>query len=58
MLCEDDSVMGAPFAVVAHVDGRVLRRAADLDPYSDTEVDGCVTELIRVLAALHAVDYR
>ena len=58
VLCEDDSVMGAPFAVVAHVDGRVLRRAADLDPYSDTEVDGCVTELIRVLAALHAVDYR
>lgn len=57
-LCEDDSVMGAPFAVVEHVDGHVLRRATDLDPFSDDEVDGCVTELIRVLAALHAVDYR
>ena len=57
-LCEDDAVMGAPFAVVEHVDGHVLRRATDLDPFSDDEVDGCVTELIRVLAALHAVDYR
>ncbi|HEY5857079.1 MAG TPA: phosphotransferase family protein [Aldersonia sp.] len=58
VLCEDDSVMGAPFAVVEHVDGHILRRSVDLDPFSDTEVDGCVTELIRVLAALHAVDHR
>ncbi|MFD4366862.1 phosphotransferase family protein [Rhodococcus sp. NPDC058521] len=56
-LCEDASVMGAPFAVVEHVDGRVIRSSRDLDALSDNDMDRCVDELVRVLAALHSVDY-
>ena len=58
VLCEDDSVLGAPFAVTGFVDGRVIRTTADLDRLTDTEIDSCVGELVRVLAALHAVDHR
>lgn len=57
VLCEDESVMGAPFTVVEHVDGRVVRSRSDLDALSDDEIDSCIGELVRVLAALHDVDY-
>jgi aminoglycoside phosphotransferase (APT) family kinase protein len=56
-LCEDVSVLGAPFAMVAYVPGRVVRSAAELAAIGDrTQIDRCVDELIRVLANLHAVD--
>ena len=56
-LCEDESVLGAPFAMVAYVPGRVVRSAGELEAIGDrTEIDRCVDELIRVLANLHAVD--
>jgi aminoglycoside phosphotransferase (APT) family kinase protein len=56
-LCEDESVLGAPFAMVAHVPGRVVRSAAELEAIGDrAEIERCVDELIRVLAELHAVD--
>ncbi|MCX5044790.1 phosphotransferase family protein [Aldersonia sp. NBC_00410] len=58
VLCEDTSVMGAPFAVVEHVDGRVIRTARQLDTLTDAELESCVDELVHVLAALHGVDYR
>ncbi|EOM77005.1 phosphotransferase family protein [Rhodococcus rhodnii] len=54
-LCEDDSVMGAPFTVVEWVEGRVVRTADELDGLG--EVDDVVTELVGVLARLHAVDH-
>lgn len=57
-LCEDESVMGAPFAVTGFVEGRVIRTVDDLDRLSDAEIDASVEELVRVLAALHAVDHR
>ncbi|PTR23566.1 aminoglycoside phosphotransferase (APT) family kinase protein [Rhodococcus sp. OK519] len=57
-LCEDDAVMGAPFAVTGFVDGRVIRTVDDLDTLTGSEIDSCVGELVRVLAALHAVDHR
>lgn len=57
-LCEDVSVMGAPFAVTGFVDGRVIRTVDDLDVLSDVEIDSCVRELVRVLALLHDVDHR
>lgn len=56
-LCEDDSVMGAPFTVVEHVNGRVVRSKDDLDSLTDGKVVRCTEELVRVLAALHDVDY-
>lgn len=53
----DDSVLGAPFQMVEHVDGRVIRRADELAALGDKAILGrCVDELIRVLADLHAVD--
>ncbi|HET8994758.1 MAG TPA: phosphotransferase family protein [Rhodococcus sp. (in: high G+C Gram-positive bacteria)] len=57
-LCEDDAVMGAPFTVVEHVDGRVIRSKDDLDTLTDDEIARCTDELVRVIAALHNVDFR
>lgn len=58
VLCEDESVMGAPFAVTGFVDSRVIRTVDDLATLSDVEIASCTDELVRVLAALHDVDYR
>jgi aminoglycoside phosphotransferase (APT) family kinase protein len=53
---DDDSVLGAPFALVQYVPGRVIRTRAELEALAAEEVDACVDALIRVLADLHAVD--
>ncbi|TQM11932.1 phosphotransferase family protein [Pseudonocardia kunmingensis] len=55
-LCEDPDVIGAPFAVVEHVSGRVVRTRAELDALTDAEVRRCAFALVDVLARLHAVD--
>jgi aminoglycoside phosphotransferase (APT) family kinase protein len=56
-LCNDDSVLGAPFQLVEFVAGQVVRTRAELEALGDEQViDGCVDALIRVLADLHAVD--
>ena len=56
-LCEDNSVLGAPFQIVEFVAGQVVRRRAQLEALGDHSViDGCVDSLIRVLADLHNVD--
>ncbi|WP_370071359.1 phosphotransferase family protein, partial [Mycobacterium sp. MAA66] len=56
-LCNDDSVLGAPFQMVEFVAGRVVRYAAELDALGDQQcIDGCVDALIGVLADLHALD--
>lgn len=56
VLCEDVSVLGAPFTLVERIDGRVVRTTADLVDVSDTDLDKCVDELVRILGALHKVD--
>ncbi len=56
-VCTDDAVLGFPFAVVAHVSGRVVRTRDELDDFDDTQVGACVAALVDVLARLHAVDY-
>ncbi len=48
-LCEDDAVMGAPFTVVEHIDGRVIRSKDDLDALTDDEITGCTDELVRIM---------
>lgn len=50
-------VLGAPMTVVEYVSGRTLRTRADLDQFTDPEVQANADELIRVLAALHDVDF-
>jgi aminoglycoside phosphotransferase (APT) family kinase protein len=54
----DPSILGAPFTVVEYVSGRVIRDQIDLATLSDKEVQTNSEELIRILAALHAVDYQ
>ncbi|OBJ61528.1 phosphotransferase family protein [Mycobacterium sp. 1423905.2] len=55
-LCEDDSVLGAPFQIVEFVPGQVVRRRAQLESLSRTVIDGCVNALIQVLVDLHSID--
>ncbi|WP_204801346.1 phosphotransferase family protein [Mycobacterium riyadhense] len=55
-LCDDDSVLGAPFQIVEFVVGQVVRRRAQLDAFSRSAIDGCVDALIRVLVDLHSID--
>ncbi|WP_072690544.1 phosphotransferase family protein [Rhodococcus marinonascens] len=56
-LCEDDSVMGAPFTVVEYVAGQIVRTRADLEALSDDDIGLCANTLVNVLGALHDVDY-
>jgi len=55
-LCEDESVLGAPFTVVEWVDGVVVRDREDLAALSDDTVRRTTAGLVEVLVALHAVD--
>ena len=51
-------VLGAPMTVVEFKAGRIVRNRADLDDLSDAQIAANGRELVRVLARLHAVDYR
>ncbi len=57
VFCEDESVIGGPFAVAGFVDGTTVQTRADLDLLDDATVADCVERLIEVLARLHAVDH-
>ncbi|WP_239381433.1 phosphotransferase family protein [Frankia sp. CIT1] len=56
-LCEDSTVIGAPFSVVSLVDGVVIRSREDLDSYSNAQVAQAAFGVLRALARLHAVPY-
>ncbi|ANW67816.1 acyl-CoA dehydrogenase [Mycobacterium sp. djl-10] len=56
-LCQDESVLGVPFAVTRFVPGACIQSRADLDEVADSMVDAMVGALIDTLAALHAVDH-
>jgi acyl-CoA dehydrogenase len=55
--CDDSSVLGAAFYVMEFLDGRVLLDQT-LPGMSSTERGAIYTEMNRVLAALHGVDYQ
>jgi aminoglycoside phosphotransferase (APT) family kinase protein len=55
-LCEDPTFVGAPFYVMSHVDGRVLRTTEDLADLDVAARDRVAHAMIDVLADLHAVD--
>jgi aminoglycoside phosphotransferase (APT) family kinase protein len=56
-LCDDASVIGAPFAMVEYVVGQVIRSRTDLDTVGGCDVlTRYVDGLIPVLADLHSVD--
>ncbi|MFD5179969.1 phosphotransferase family protein [Nocardia sp. NPDC058379] len=53
---ERGTALGAPMTVVEYVDGRVIRDQDDLAALTDEQVAASATELVDVLARLHAVD--
>ena len=55
-LCEDESVIGAPFYLMSKVDGTVFRTKQDTAPLSDTDAKRVSLDLIETLAHLHKVD--
>lgn len=56
LLCEDPAVVGTPFFIMEHLEGRVLWDAR-LPGLPVAERGGVHREMIRVLAALHRLDY-
>ena len=57
VLCEDESLIGGPFAVAGFVPGVTVQTAARLDELDDATVSGVVSALASTLAALHRVDH-
>jgi aminoglycoside phosphotransferase (APT) family kinase protein len=55
--CDDVAVNGAPFYVMANVDGVILRTPEDMAELGTGQARSCSEGLIDVLAAIHAVDY-
>ncbi|MEV6217962.1 phosphotransferase family protein [Nocardia sp. NPDC051833] len=53
---ERGTALGAPMTVVEYIDGRVIRDQDDLAALTDEQVAASATELVDVLARLHAVD--
>ncbi|MCY0923963.1 phosphotransferase family protein [Streptomyces sp. H27-G5] len=56
LLCEDESVLGAPFYVMEHVDGVPYRTAEQLSALGPDRTRRAVLGLVDTLVDLHAVD--
>lgn len=56
-LCEDESLIGGPFAVAEFVEGRSVQTRAEFDALDDSTAEFLVQELVETLAALHRVDH-
>ncbi|MFD7977859.1 phosphotransferase family protein [Streptomyces sp. NPDC059071] len=56
LLCEDESVLGAPFYVMDFVEGTPYRTAAELAPLGPERTRAAVLGLVDTLVDLHAVD--
>ncbi|MFF5180601.1 phosphotransferase family protein [Micromonospora sp. NPDC000316] len=56
LFCADQSVIGAPFLVMEHVDGVVLSSTADCAGLSRERAAGITDVLVRTLATLHDAD--
>lgn len=57
LLCEDPDVIGTPFYVMDHVEGRVIT-GVTLPNLSPSERRAIYTDYARIAANLHAVDYK
>ncbi|MFC9425125.1 phosphotransferase family protein [Streptomyces sp. NPDC056987] len=56
LLCEDESVLGAPFYVMEQVTGTPYRTAEQLAPLGPERTRAAVLSLVDTLVELHAVD--
>lgn len=57
LLCEDSEIIGTPFYVMDYLEGRVLRDAT-LQGVEPEERAAIYADMLRVLTALHGVDYK
>ena len=55
-LCQDDSVIGAPFYVMGYVDGYVVRDAELAATFAPAQRQAAGESIADVLASIHAVD--
>lgn len=55
-LCEDESVLGAPFYVMEKVDGRPYRLASELEALGPARTRTIAEGMVDTLARLHVVD--
>jgi aminoglycoside phosphotransferase (APT) family kinase protein len=55
-LCSDEDVVGAPFYVMDHVEGRVLRTPEDAHDVTPADALALSERLAEVLAAIHLLD--
>ena len=56
--CADESVNDAPFYVMEKIEGDILRTPAEMAALTPDDARRCSEELIDVMVAIHAVDYR
>ena len=56
LLCTDPAVIGAPFYLMEHVDGRIYRDVADLEAMGRAAVHTLGFTLVDTLADLHALE--
>ena len=56
LLCTDISVIGAPFYLMEHVDGKIFRDTSDLSDLGGAALHGLILSLVDTLADLHALD--
>jgi aminoglycoside phosphotransferase (APT) family kinase protein len=56
LFCDDPAAIGAPFYLMAYVDGLVLRTRDDVRPYDRAAKDELADRLVDALADIHAVD--
>ncbi|XVU24715.1 phosphotransferase family protein [Actinoplanes sp. CA-054009] len=56
LFCSDTDVIGAPFYLMEHVDGRIYRDVADLQALGAEAMRGLVLSLVDTLADLHGLD--
>lgn len=56
LLCEDETLLGGPFTVAAHVDGAAVQRRTELDRLDDQTLTAAVDTLVTTLVALHGIE--
>jgi aminoglycoside phosphotransferase (APT) family kinase protein len=57
-ICDDASVLGAPFYLMERMHGSVLRGPSPRDPPGPDEMRALCASFVQTLADLHAVDWR
>ena len=57
VLCEDEGLLGGPFAIADFVPGRTVQTRRGLQELDDATLDGTLNALVDTLARLHRVDH-